>query len=63
MDGQRRKAATCEYGKEVALLSLNNGPTILGTWALAITELRIKPKEKTLFAALGAAFHPLALRH
>lgn len=58
-----RKTATYKYSKKVALLSLNDGSTILGTWALALTELRIQSKEKTLFTALGAAFHPLPLRH
>ncbi len=63
MGGQWRKTVTYKYSKKVALLSLNNGSAILGTRALAIAEQRVKSKEKRLFTAFGAAFHPLPLRH
>jgi hypothetical protein len=57
------KTVTYKYSKKVALLSLDNSSAILGTRALVIAEQRIKAKEKRLFTAFWAAFHPLPLRH
>lgn len=60
---QREIESTHIDGKEITLVSCPGTPALLWTGTLTLTELRIQPKEKTLFPAFRTTFHPFALSH